>query len=88
MRSIVTLRTAEPVFPARSWATARTARFPSASSGHEIVYGAVVSVPSETHEPAVQPVLSVEQRKKSTRAMSVSSVATATVNGSSAAAFT
>ena len=55
VRSMVTSITAAPVFDAASVATARSARFPSASSAQEAWYGAAASVPSETQEPVEQP---------------------------------
>ena len=69
-------------------ATARSARLPSASRGHEASYGAVVSVPSETHVPVEQPVESSEQRKNSTSATSPSGLVARTVYGSASDALT
>ena len=70
VRSIVVFALSAPVLPALSVATARRARLPSASSGHETLYGAAVSMPSETQLPAAQPALACEQRKNSTWATS------------------
>ena len=63
-------------------ATARSARFPSTSIGHEAEYGADVSMPSETHVPLPQAALAFEQRKNSTWSTSPSGVVAVIVNGS------
>ena len=67
--------------------TARSVRLPAPSTAQEAVYGALVSVPSETHEPAAQSVLTLSQRKSSTWSTSLGLVAV-TVNGSEALALT
>ena len=88
VRSMVTLTTSAPVLAAASVATARSARLPSASSGQEASYGAVASVPRETHEPAPQFALASEQRKNSTFVTSPSGVVAVTVYGSASEALT
>jgi hypothetical protein len=88
VRSMVTSITATPVLVAASVATARSARFPSASSGQEASYGAVASVPSETQDPVEKAALASEQRNSSTLVTSPSGVVAVTGYGSASAAFT
>ena len=88
VRSMVTSTTSAPVLEAASVATARSARLPSASSGQEASYGAVLSVPRETQEPVPQDAEASEQRKNSTLVTSPSGVVATTVYGSASEAFT
>src|SRR4051812_47002551 len=88
VRSIVVVTTSSPVLPALSVATTRSARSPSASSGHEAPYGAAASVPSETQVPDAQSALPFEQRKNSTWARSVAALVAVSENGSASPAFT
>ena len=88
VRSTVTLTMSSPVFEPTSVATARSAAFPSAGSGHEAVYGAAVSVPSEIQVPVEQSLLASVQAKNSTPETSPSGLVAVTVNGSASARFT
>ena len=65
VRSMVTLTTSAPVFPAPSVTMARRARLPSGSMGHEAEYGADASTPRETQVPLEQAVVASEQWKNS-----------------------
>src|SRR5690348_2161919 len=69
VRSTVTEAIDVDWWPTSSVATALIARAPSAGTGHEPLYGAVVSVPSEVTVPPVQS--PVEQAKNSTLATPV-----------------
>ena len=88
VRSIVTSITAEPTLDAVSVATARRARLPSGSTGHEASNGTVESVPRETQLPPAQPAEASEQLKNSTLATSASGLVARTVYGSASDAFT
>ena len=88
VRSIVTSITAEPTLDAVSVATARRARLPSGSTGHEASNGAVESVPRETQLPPAQAAEASEQLKNSTLGDVGVGARRRTVYGSASDAFT
>ena len=87
VRSMVTSTTSAPVLEAASVATARSARLPSASSGQEASYGAVLSVPRDPGPGAAGREAS-EQRKNSTLVTSPSGVVATIVYGSESEVLT
>src|SRR5439155_18186446 len=88
-RSTSTLLTSTPSFDARSVASARGARLPSApGSVHGALNGALVSVPSSTQLPVEQFELALSQAKNWTFARSVSGLEAVIVNGSASLPLT